>query len=81
MVFLMFIGECRCIFCVEFELSNRKKTLFLSNSSVKPAVFDLFLTILITAYLFSVYFVILYFPHLYTVVCRMSKESMKTKVN
>lgn len=53
----------------------------LNVYSVKPAVFDLFLTILITAYLFSVYFVILYFPHLYTVVCRMSKESMKTKVN
>lgn len=69
------------MFCVEFELSNRKKSFSLSNSSVKPAVFDLFLTILITAYLFSVYFVILYFPHLYTVVCRMSKESMKTKVN
>ncbi|XP_054746820.1 BOS complex subunit NCLN isoform X2 [Anastrepha obliqua] len=40
---------------------------------VKPAVFDLFLTILICAYLASVYFVIQYFPTLYDTVCKMTK--------
>lgn len=42
---------------------------------VKPAVFDLFLTILICAYLFSVYFVIQYFPAMYQVFCKMSLKS------
>ncbi|XP_075166298.1 BOS complex subunit NCLN isoform X2 [Haematobia irritans] len=42
---------------------------------VKPAVFDLFLTILICAYLFSVYFVIQYFPNMYQVFCKMSLQT------
>ncbi|XP_073846118.1 BOS complex subunit NCLN isoform X2 [Musca autumnalis] len=42
---------------------------------VKPAVFDLFLTILICAYLFSVYFVIQYFPAMYQVFCKLSVKS------
>uniref|UniRef100_T1PBL9 Nicalin n=1 Tax=Musca domestica TaxID=7370 RepID=T1PBL9_MUSDO len=42
---------------------------------VKPAVFDLFLTILICAYLFSVYFVIQYFPTMYQVFCKLSVKS------
>lgn len=48
---------------------------------VKPAVFDLFLTLIIAAYLGTIYFVILYFPHFYTLVCKMSKSSNKVKVN
>lgn len=52
---------------------------------VKPAVFDLFLTILIAAYLTSVYFFIQNFPALYTIICKMTKtiapSSYKTKVN
>ncbi|XP_014085474.2 BOS complex subunit ncln isoform X2 [Bactrocera oleae] len=40
---------------------------------VKPAIFDLFLTILICAYLASVYFVIQFFPALYDTVCKMTK--------
>ncbi|XP_013113668.2 BOS complex subunit NCLN isoform X1 [Stomoxys calcitrans] len=42
---------------------------------VKPAVFDLFLTILICAYLFSVYFVIQYFPNMYQVFCKLSLQT------
>ncbi|XP_017471269.1 PREDICTED: nicalin isoform X1 [Rhagoletis zephyria] len=40
---------------------------------VKPAVFDLFLTILICAYLASAYLFIQYFPTLYDTVCKMTK--------
>ncbi|XP_055904279.1 BOS complex subunit ncln [Eupeodes corollae] len=52
---------------------------------VKPAVFDLFLTILIAAYLTSVYFFIQNFPALYTLVCKMTKNiapsTSKVKLN
>lgn len=37
---------------------------------VKPAVFDLFLTVLIAAYLGSIYLFIQYFPELYTLLCK-----------
>lgn len=47
----------------------------LNVYSVKPAVFDLFLTFLIVAYLGSVYFAILYFPDLYTAVCKMTVKN------
>ncbi|CAD6991351.1 nicalin isoform X2 [Ceratitis capitata] len=40
---------------------------------VKPAVFDLFLTIIICAYLASVYFFIQYFPAMYDTVCKLTK--------
>lgn len=40
---------------------------------VKPAIFDLFLTIVISSYLFTVYFAIQLFPRFY--------ESMSTKAN
>lgn len=41
---------------------------------VKPAVFDLFLTMLIAAYLSSVYLFIQNFPALYTLICKMTKN-------
>lgn len=43
--------------------------------SVKPAVFDLFLTILIVAYLVVVYFLIQHFPKLYEVVSKFVNTS------
>ncbi|XP_018800946.1 PREDICTED: nicalin-1 isoform X2 [Bactrocera latifrons] len=48
---------------------------------VKPAIFDLFLTILICAYLASVYFVIQFFPALYDTVCKMTKAPVLTQAN
>lgn len=42
---------------------------------VKPAVFDLFLTIIICAYLCSVYLVIQFFPNMYHVICKMGLTS------
>ncbi|XP_050318200.1 nicalin-1 isoform X2 [Bactrocera neohumeralis] len=48
---------------------------------VKPAIFDLFLTILICAYLASVYFVIQFFPALYDTVCKMTKAQALTQAN
>ncbi|XP_066142416.1 BOS complex subunit NCLN [Euwallacea fornicatus] len=42
--------------------------------SVKPAVFDLVLTLAITSYLVSVYFAISYIPALYTVCCDVMKN-------
>lgn len=39
----------------------------LNIHNVKPAIFDLFLTILIAAYLFVFYFVLNYFPNIYNV--------------
>ncbi|XP_059608640.1 BOS complex subunit NCLN [Phlebotomus argentipes] len=51
----------------------------LNIYSVKPAVFDLFLTFLIAAYLGAIYCVIIYFPKLYRVICKWSRS--KVKVN
>lgn len=48
--------------------------------SVKPAVFDLFLTFAIIGYLVSVYFAIILFPDLYSAICKLS-NSNKAKVN
>lgn len=45
----------------------------LNVYKVKPAVFDLFLTLLIFAYLAAVYGVIQYFPNIYDIACKMSK--------
>ena len=45
---------------------------------VKPAVFDLFLTIFICSYLCSVYFVIQVFPNMYQIICKMSLKSAET---
>lgn len=39
---------------------------------VKPAIFDLFLTVLIAIYLTATYFGILYFPQFYALVCKMT---------
>ncbi|XP_053694499.1 nicalin-1 [Sabethes cyaneus] len=51
----------------------------LNIYNVKPAVFDLFLTFMIVAYLAVIYLAIFHFPKLYTFVCRMTVT--KTKVN
>ncbi|XP_067637931.1 BOS complex subunit ncln isoform X2 [Eurosta solidaginis] len=48
---------------------------------VKPAVFDLFLTILICAYLATVYFIIQYFPAIYDTVCKMTKTQAPQTLN
>lgn len=48
--------------------------------SVKPAVFDLFLTFAIIGYLVSVYFAIILFPDLYSAICKLCNKN-KTKVN
>ncbi|XP_065370709.1 BOS complex subunit NCLN [Calliphora vicina] len=45
---------------------------------VKPAVFDLFLTIIICSYLCSVYFVIQFFPNMYQVICKMTLKSQES---
>lgn len=47
----------------------------ISIFSVKPAVFDLFLTSLIACYLFCVYFVIIHFSKMYDIVCKVSPLS------
>ncbi|XP_055603355.1 BOS complex subunit ncln [Uranotaenia lowii] len=51
----------------------------LNIYNVKPAVFDLFLTFLIVAYLAVIYLAIFHFPKLYTFVCRLTVN--KVKVN
>lgn len=51
----------------------------LNVYSVKPAVFDLFLTFVIVAYLGSVYLAIVSFPTLYGAMCKLSNT--KVKVN
>lgn len=48
---------------------------------VKPAVFDLFLTIIICSYLCSVYFIVQIFPNIYQIICRMSLKSPETTPN
>lgn len=54
----------------------------LNVYSVKPAVFDLFLTFAICAYLAAVYLVIIVFPDLYETVCKISsKNYVKVKSN
>lgn len=47
---------------------------------VKPAIFDLFLTILIAAYLTTTYFAILHFPKFYTAVCKMTGSATSSYV-
>lgn len=42
--------------------------------SVKPAIFDLILTVGIIAYIEVVYLSIVYFPNIYTQVCKLSVE-------
>lgn len=49
----------------------------LNIYNVKPAVFDLFLTFLIVAYLAIIYFAIFHFPKLYTFVCRLTVNKVK----
>uniref|UniRef100_A0A182M8Z5 Nicalin n=1 Tax=Anopheles culicifacies TaxID=139723 RepID=A0A182M8Z5_9DIPT len=62
----------------DFMLYDDRDAL-LNIYNVKPAVFDLFLTFMIAAYLTAVYFAIFHFPRLYGIVCRMTVA--KTKVN
>lgn len=44
----------------------------LNIYNVKPAVFDLFLTSIIGCYLFSIYFIVLHFPKVYTFVSKFA---------
>lgn len=47
---------------------------------VKPAIFDLFLTLLIALYLTTAYFSILYFPKFYTAVCKLTGSASSSYV-
>ncbi|XP_058450630.1 BOS complex subunit ncln [Malaya genurostris] len=49
----------------------------LNIYNVKPAVFDLFLTFLIVAYLGTIYLAIFHFPKIYTFICRMTSNKVK----
>lgn len=49
----------------------------LNIYNVKPAVFDLFLTCLIVAYLAIIYLAIFHFPKMYTFVCRLTSNKVK----
>lgn len=62
----------------DFMLYDERDAL-LNIYNVKPAVFDLFLTFMIVAYLAVIYLAIFHFPKLYTIVCRLTVS--KTKVN
>lgn len=54
----------------------------LNVYSVKPAVFDLFLTFAICAYLGLVYLAITVFPDLYVALCKLSsKDYVRVKSN
>jgi hypothetical protein len=50
----------------------------LNIYNVKPAVFDLFLTSLIGCYLFAIYFIILHFSKVYSVVSKVAYTSPVT---
>lgn len=63
----------------DFMLYDDRDETRLNIYNVKPAIFDLFLTFMIVAYLAIIYFAIFYFPKLYTFVCRLTVS--KVKVN
>lgn len=73
--------------CILQLLKNNSELKFKNNllpffHSVKPAVFDLFLTIVIAAYLAAVYLAIFNFAHLYSAICKITNNAnAKTKVN
>lgn len=50
----------------------------LNVYSVKPAVFDLFLTFVIVAYLGSVYLAVVSFPTFYDAICKLSNTKVKS---
>lgn len=62
----------------DFMLYDDRDAL-LNIYNVKPAVFDLFLTFMIVAYLAVIYLAIFHFSKLYTFVCRLTVN--KVKVN
>ncbi|KXJ80456.1 hypothetical protein RP20_CCG024930 [Aedes albopictus] len=62
----------------DFMLYDERDGL-LNIYNVKPAVFDLFLTFMIVAYLAVIYLAIFHFPKLYTFVCHLTVN--KVKVN
>lgn len=62
----------------DFMLYDERDAM-LNIYNVKPAVFDLFLTFLIVAYLGIIYLAIFHFPKMYTFVCRLTLN--KVKVN
>lgn len=51
-------------------LKNSTKTTFIFR--VKPAVFDLFLSMMIASYLVLVYFMLIHFSKLYQIVSKFS---------
>lgn len=53
----------------------------LNIYNVKPAVFDLFLTSLIGCYLFSIYFIVLHFPKVYTVISKFAYNPVQPATN
>lgn len=66
---------------VSYDLSTERDSDFMFYDgeeakldiwNVKPAVFDLFLTSLIGCYLFAIYFIVLHFPKIYTVISKFS---------
>lgn len=63
----MFIGKNVTCFDVDFVI------VVIFCFSVKPAVFDLILTIAIVLYLGTVYFVIQNFPFVYAKACSLTK--------
>lgn len=69
----------------DFMLYDGSQDATLNVYHVKPAIFDLFLTMLISLYLTTTYFSIVYFPKFYTVVCKLTGSAnyvqLKPKVN
>lgn len=53
----------------------------LNIYNVKPAVFDLFLTSLIGCYLFSIYFVVLHFPKVYSFISKFAYNPAPVTAN
>lgn len=53
----------------------------LNIYNVKPAVFDLFLTSLIGCYLFAIYFIVLHFPKVYTVISKFAYNPVVPATN
>lgn len=47
--------------------------------SVKPAVFDLVLTIAIIIYLGAVYLFMQYFPNIYLMACKLASKKVEAK--
>lgn len=64
----------------DFMLYDGSQDATLNVYHVKPAIFDLFLTMLISLYLVVSYFCILYFPKFYTAVCKLTESATSSYV-